>query len=111
MTKTGFFWNLKERKKGQPGCMVGFDKVLLQQQKKQNEKKKILQKRLCQPQLDKEQELEQAVLESSSSSTESEENQFEPEDQDLVPNTITALLHYENEDAKVLYHQSFIIYA
>ena len=56
----------KERK--QPGCMVGVDKVLLQQQKKQNEKKKILQKRLCQPQLDKEQELEQAVLESSSSS-------------------------------------------
>jgi len=59
-----------QRKKGRPGCMIGIDKVQLQQNKMQKEKQEKLQIRLYRSQLDKDKLLEKAVLKTSSNESE-----------------------------------------
>ena len=78
-----------QRKKGRPGCMVGVDKVLLQQQQKQKEKEEQLKRRRHRSELEKDVLSETVVLESSSSNN-SDNSSSESDNEDPIPSTSTA---------------------
>src|SRR6218665_3594568 len=84
----GMLFLESQRKKGRPGCMVGFDKLLFEEEQKVKEKK--LAQRLHCSQIEKEKLTEKAVLESSCSSSVSEDSQRESEYENLRPRTSTS---------------------
>ena len=86
----GMLFLESQRKKGRPGCMVGFDKLLFEEEQKQKVKEKKLAQRLHRSQIEKEKLTEKAVLESSCSSSWSEDSQRESEDENLGPRTSTS---------------------
>ena len=75
-----------QRKTGRPGCMVGVDKVLLQQQQKQKEKDEKLERRRHRLELEQDALSKTVVLESSSDNN-SENSSSKSDDEYLVAST------------------------